>query len=61
MNGRTTTRGKIEYRFKTFGALTVVFVQAKPKSGSVEEHVNAIAQVIGECYGQASLYHRTCH
>ena len=61
MNGRITTRGKIEYHFKTFGALTVVFVEAKLKIGSDEERMNAIAQVIAECDGQASVQRRTCH
>jgi hypothetical protein len=55
MNGRITTRGKIGYHFKTFGALTVVFVEAKLKTGSVEERLNVIAQVIAECDGQHPL------
>jgi hypothetical protein len=54
MNGRITTRGKM-YHFKTFGALTVVFVEAKLKIGSVEERLNVIAQVIAECDGQHPL------
>jgi hypothetical protein len=49
MNGRITTRGKIEYHFKTFGALTIVFVEVRLKIGSIEERINAIAQVIAEC------------
>ncbi|KIL59239.1 hypothetical protein M378DRAFT_1068410 [Amanita muscaria Koide BX008] len=49
MNGRITTRGKIVYHFKTFGILTVVFVEAKLKIGSTEDRLNAIAQVIAEC------------
>ena len=56
MNGRITTRGKIHY-FKTFSALPVlVFVEVKLKIfGSVEERINAISQVIAECYGQITL------
>ena len=54
MNGRITTRGKM-YHFKTFGALTVVFVEAKLKIGSVEERLNVIAQVIAEFDGQHPL------
>ncbi|KAI0249647.1 hypothetical protein BJV78DRAFT_1155718 [Lactifluus subvellereus] len=49
MNGRITTKGRIKFHFKTFGALTVVFVEVKLKIGSVEERMNAIAQVIAEC------------
>lgn len=43
------------YHFKTFGSLTVVFVEVKLKIGSVEERLNAVAQVIAECDGQVSL------
>ncbi|KAM6493333.1 hypothetical protein JOM56_011467 [Amanita muscaria] len=49
MNDRITTRGKIVYHFKTFGVLTVVFVEAKLKIGSTEDRLNAIAKVIAEC------------
>ena len=45
MNGRITTRGKIEYHFKTFGVITVVFVEIKLKIGSDEERMNVIVQV----------------
>lgn len=55
MNGRITTRSKIEYRFKTFSALTVVFVEAELEIGSVEDRLNVIAQVIAECGGKAYL------
>ncbi|KAG1731109.1 uncharacterized protein EDB91DRAFT_1058963, partial [Suillus paluster] len=49
MNGHIMTRGRIEYHFKTFSALTVIFVEMKLQIGSVEESLNAIAQVIAEC------------
>ncbi len=51
MKGHITTR----YYFKTFGTILVVFVKVKLKIGSVEEHLNAIAQVIAECDSQAFL------
>lgn len=51
MNDCITTRDKIEYRFKTFGALSVVFVEVKLKIGSNDERMNAITQVIAECDG----------
>lgn len=54
MIGCITTEDKIEYHFKTFGAITVVFVEAKLKIGSAEERRNVIAQVKAECDGKAS-------
>jgi hypothetical protein len=57
MNGHIATRGKIEYYFKTFSALTVVFVEARLKVGSVEERMNAIAQVMAECDSQTVKPH----
>ena len=55
IHGRITTKGRIEYQFKIYGAQTVVFVEVKLNIGSVEERLDAIAQVIAECDGQASL------
>jgi hypothetical protein len=52
MNGHITTTGKIVYHFKTFGARAVVFVEVKLKTGSDDECLIAIAQVIAECDGQ---------
>jgi hypothetical protein len=49
------TRGKVEYHFKTFGALTVVFVEAKLKIGNVEERLNVVAQVIPDRDSQTSF------
>jgi hypothetical protein len=47
MKCRIPKRGKVEYHFNTFGALTIVFLEAKLKIGSVEERLNVVAQVIG--------------
>ncbi|KAH9072882.1 hypothetical protein EDB83DRAFT_2220190 [Lactarius deliciosus] len=50
MAGLVTTRGRVEYHFKTFaGAISVVFVEAKFRIGDPEERLDAIAQVIAEC------------
>lgn len=51
LKGRITTRGRIEYQFKTFGGVTVVFIQVKLSIGSLTERLNCIAQVIAECDG----------
>ncbi|KAH9042676.1 hypothetical protein EDB85DRAFT_1085527 [Lactarius pseudohatsudake] len=49
--GLITTRGRVEYHFKTFaGAISVVFVEVKFRIGDPEERLDAIAQVIAECY-----------
>ncbi|KAH9041726.1 hypothetical protein EDB85DRAFT_2139823 [Lactarius pseudohatsudake] len=49
MNGHTTTRDRVNCHFKTLGAITLVFMEVKPKNGGVEECLNAIAQMIAEC------------
>ncbi|KAN0136971.1 hypothetical protein V8E53_005206, partial [Lactarius tabidus] len=46
MTGHIASKGWIEYQFKTFGSLTVVFVEVKL---NVKECKDAIAQVIAEC------------
>lgn len=51
MSGRIT-KDRIDYHFKTFGLITVVFVEMEPEPGN---RLNVIAQVIKECEGQASL------
>jgi hypothetical protein len=55
LDGRVTTRGKIEYYFKAFGSVAVLFIEVKLKIGSRKERLDAIAQTIAECDGQASL------
>lgn len=49
MNGHTTTRDRVNYQFKTLGAITLAFMEVKPKNRGVEECLNAIAQMIAEC------------
>lgn len=51
MSGRIT-KDRIDYHFKTFGLITVVFVEMEPEPGN---RLDVIAQVIKECEGQASL------
>jgi hypothetical protein len=55
IDGRVTTRGKIEYHFKAFGSIAALFIEVKLKIGSGKERMDAIAQVIAECDGQASF------
>lgn len=51
MSGRIT-KDRIDYHFKTFGLITVVFVEMEPEPGN---WLHVIAQVIKECEGQAPL------
>ena len=49
MEGRITTKGRIEYQFKTYGGITVVFIEVKLDVGNKAERLNYFAQVIAEC------------
>jgi hypothetical protein len=49
LDGRVTTKGKIEYYFKAFGSIAALFIEVKLKIGSKKERLDAISQVIAEC------------
>jgi len=51
LEGRLTTKGRIEYQFKTYGGITVVFIEVKLEIGNSTERLNCVAQVIAECDG----------
>jgi hypothetical protein len=51
LEGRITTKGRIEYQFKVFGGITVLFIEVKLSIGGLTEHLNCIAQVIAEADG----------
>jgi hypothetical protein len=53
IEGRMTTKGRIEYYFKAFGSVSIVFVEVTLKVGDLEERLNAIAQVIAESDGES--------
>jgi len=48
---RITTKGRIEYHYRTYGGITVVFIEVKSELGTSTERLNCIAQVIAECDG----------
>jgi hypothetical protein len=52
LEGKIITKGRIEYQFKTFGGVTVVFIEVQLNIGSLTEHLNCCAQVIAECDGE---------
>ena len=53
LHGRISTKGRIEYQFVTFSGVTLlVFVEVKLGTGSREEYLDAIAQIIAESNGK---------
>ncbi len=46
-----TKKGRIEYQFKTYGGITIVFIEIKKELGNLTERLGFIAQVIAECDG----------
>ena len=55
LEGHLTTRGKIEYQFTAFGSIAAVFIEVKLGIGGAKQRLDAVAQVIAECDGQASF------
>jgi len=51
LEGRIATKGRIEYQFRTYGGVTVVFIEVKLEIGGLTERLNCVAQVIAECDG----------
>jgi len=45
------TKGRIEYQFRTYGGVIVVFIVVKLKIGGLTERLDCVAQVIAECNG----------
>jgi hypothetical protein len=43
LEGRLTTKGRIEYQFKTYGGITVVFIEVKLEIGNSTERLNCVA------------------
>jgi len=58
--GRMMTKGRIEYHFKVFGALTILFTEIKLEIGSADELHDTIAQVIAESDGKRASRHLSC-
>ena len=47
-NPETIVKGRIEYVFKTFGAIAILFIEMKLKVGNDMERLEAVARVIAE-------------
>ena len=52
IKGRITTQGCTQYLFRSFGAVTILFIETKPVVGNDVERLKAITQVIAECDGE---------
>jgi hypothetical protein len=46
-----TTRGRIEYQYKTYGGVNVIFIEVKLRLGNETERLDFFAQVIAESDG----------
>ena len=55
LEGKITTKGRIEYQFQVYGGVTVVFIEVKLDIGNLAERLNCYAQVIAECHGVFSM------
>jgi hypothetical protein len=51
LQGRMTTKGRIEYQFSIYGGITILFIEVKLEIGGATERLNCYAQVIAECDG----------
>jgi hypothetical protein len=49
IEGRITKKGRVEYYFKAFGSIAVLFIEIKLTIGTAKERLDAIAQIIAEC------------
>ena len=48
LEGKIASKGRMEYQFKVFGGITVLFIEVKLNIGSLSERLDYIAQVIAE-------------
>lgn len=51
IEGRITTKGRIEYLFMAFGSLAMLFIEVKYRLNTGDEFLDAVAQVIAEADG----------
>jgi len=58
LEGRVTTKGRVEYCFRAFRSVVFLLVKFKFKLVGPKDRLDAIAQVIAECDGQATSWHK---
>lgn len=51
IEGRLTKKGRIEYLFRAFGGIAMLFIEVKYRLASSKEYLDAVAQVIAEADG----------
>jgi len=56
IEAKITTKGRIEYQFRAFGGVILLFMEVKLALGTANERMNAIAQVF--CCWLLSLAHK---
>jgi hypothetical protein len=56
LEGKIAIKGRMEYQFKTFGGITVLFIEVKLNIGSLSERLNCVAQVIAEADGVSNPF-----
>jgi len=52
------TKGRVEYFFRAIQSIAVLFVEFKYQIGAASERLDAIAQVIAECNGEAAFWQK---
>ena len=52
LEGKMSTKDRIEYQFRIYGGITIVFIEVKLNVGGLAERLNCYAQVIAECDGE---------
>jgi hypothetical protein len=55
LESKIVSKGHIEYQFKTFGEVTVLFIKVKLFISSLCKHLNCIVQVVAEADGVFDL------
>ena len=45
LKGKITSKGCIEYQFKVFGSITVLFIEVKLNIGSLSKHLDSLIWV----------------
>ena len=53
IEGRIATKGRLQYHFTTIISTALVLIEVRFRIGHIYERMDAVAQVIAECYGQA--------
>jgi hypothetical protein len=52
LEGKMSTKGRIEYQFRIYGGVSILFIEVKLNVGGLTERLNCYAQVIAESDGE---------